>query len=384
MADSFNFDEIRPYNDTELTPVLKRLVNDPSFLQFVSYLFPDWTDNTLSGKIEDIDSIHTFQKTIMYPAAKKVVERTIDQLSYTGFEKIDPDKSYLFLSNHRDIILDSALLNLILFEHELDTVEVAIGSNLLLSTWITDLVKLNKNFVVHRNVPNSQLYQYSKRLSTYIRQKIVERESSVWIAQKQGRTKDGNDKTQASLLKMFTISSEKFLTENLHELNIATLSISYEYEPCDILKAYELYMLSVDSNFKKSPEDDLNSMFFGVTGYKGRVHLGIGETLDPAVLKEISKITNKNEQLKTLALHFDQQIYRNYKLWPTNYIAADLLHKSDKYSTFYTAEEKDTFLNHISSKLEKYPGHSEPLKKLLLTIYANAVYNKDQSLASNS
>lgn len=380
MVGSFDFDEIRPYSDSEANTVLKRLVIDPSFINFVNYLFPDQPENILKDKIKDIHAVNVFQKNIMYPAAKRIVERTIDQLTHSGFDQLERGKTYLFISNHRDIILDSALLNLILFEYDLDTVEVAIGSNLLISPWITDLVKLNKNFVVHRDVPHRELYHYSKRLSTYIRQKITSKTSSVWIAQKEGRTKDGNDRTQAGLLKMFTISSDKEFVENLNELNIIPLSISYEYEPCDVLKAYELHKQITDVDYKKSPQDDLNSMFTGVTSHKGRVHFALGKQMNKADFESVKGIINKNEQIKRLAHLIDTQIFQNYKLWPSNYIAADMLKQSNQRSQNYSEDDRKNFSAYLDSVLEKYPELMESLRKIILKIYANPVFNKESCL----
>lgn len=371
------FDEIRPYYDAEVSEIVHKLIPDPAFQKFIQYLFPTWDSNAVQKLLADISSIKEFQKLLMYPAAKAVAERTTSGITISGFDKLEKHKSYLFISNHRDIILDSAFLNLLLFQQKLDTCEVAIGSNLLVQPWIKDLVRLNKNFIVHRDVPSKKLYEYSLRLSNYIRRAISDKGASVWIAQKEGRTKDGNDRTQAGLLKMLSISGQTDLINNLKTLNITPLAISYEYEPCDYLKAREVYLKSTTGNYQKTQDDDLKSMFTGLTAFKGRVHFAMGNDLT-VKMEAVSHFNNKNDTIKAIADIIDQEIYSQYHLWPSNYIAYDLLHLSDNYKEKYSQQEKDAFLQHIEQALQKVEEPVAAMKEILLKMYATPVENKNK------
>lgn len=369
------FDEIRPYYDEEVKEVVQNLLLNPSFQKVVQYIFPDWESGKVETLLADVASIKRFQKQLMYPVAERILNSTTSGLTYSGFEQLDRQQAYLFVSNHRDIILDSALLNLILFKSGMDTCEVAIGSNLLIEPWIKDLVRLNKNFIVHRDVPSKKLYEYSLRLSSYIRQTIVDRGSSVWIAQKEGRTKDGNDTTQAGLLKMLSISGQTDLISNFKSLSIVPLAISYEYEPCDYLKANELYQKAINGHYKKSPEDDLKSMSVGLTSYKGRVHFALGKLMNEKI-DQLDQTKNKNELIKSLVGLIDQEVYELYHLWPSNYIAHDLLNNSELYKAYYAQNEKADFLKHIEKAIQKVDAPAEEIKQILLTMYATPVENK--------
>jgi 1-acyl-sn-glycerol-3-phosphate acyltransferase len=370
-----SYDEIRPYNDSEVKAVIERLLRDDLVVNIVSSFFPEKSKDELIAEAKGLNSIDEFQSKFIHKMVRRVAKKSTDGITYSGFEKPDKNESYLMISNHRDIILDSAFLNILLKENDLRTTEIAIGDNLLINQWITDIVKLNKSFVVHRDVPVRQMVDFSKRLSSYIRRQIKENNNSIWIAQREGRAKDGNDKTQPGLLKMFQMSSDKGFSEAFTELKIVPLCLSYEFDPCDITKIHEVYMKSNNLTFKKSNEDDLNSMMMGINGYKGRVHLAVG---DPVVdeLKEIEKISNKNDQLKKLAETIDEKIYELYHLWPNNYLAFDLLNESDQYTGHYSEEDKTNFVAYIQKRLDLIPNFTEQHRQLLLKFYSYPLSNK--------
>jgi len=369
------FDEIRPFYDEEVNAAINRLLQEEEFLQGMKFLFPDWDEDNFAERLSQLETVKEFQKILMYPAVNAVKDKTIRGITTSGFENKIKEEAYLYISNHRDIILDSALLNILLFEHGLDTCEVAIGSNLLVRRWIEELVRLNRNFIVHRDIPPKLLYPYSLRLSKYIRQDLVEKKMSVWLAQRQGRTKNGRDETQAGLLKMLSISGDADLIRNFSALKIVPMAISYEYEPCDYMKARELYVLKTTGKYKKGPEDDLKSMLVGLTSYKGRIHMDLGEPILGG-LQSIDHSKNKNDQIKELADLIDQKIYSAYKLWPTNYIAHDLLGEKSEFSNHYTPDEKEQFEEHMKSSLLKIEEPSEEVKPLFLKIYAEPVNTK--------
>lgn len=377
-----DFEEIRPYTDEEVSGILKILLDDPAFIQAVQYVFPAWSENQVLENLKGMDNIKDLQKSLMYPAVHTIADKTFSGLSNSGFHTLTKKKPYLFISNHRDIILDSAILNIMLFEEGFDTCEVAIGSNLLLKEWLTHLVKLNKNFIVHRDVPTKKLYAYSLRLSNYIRNAILNKKTSVWIAQKEGRTKDGNDLTQAGLLKMLSISGSGDFIKDFSALNIIPMAISYEYEPCDDLKARELVIKNITGGYKKAADEDLKSMLAGITGYKGRLHIAMGTSLNEK-LKKLNTAVSKNDLMKEFAGLINEEIYALYKLWPTNYIAFDILNGSDTYSDRYNITEKKAFLDHIQRTTERSDQSKEAVEETLLNIYANPVKNKLKLIPSS-
>lgn len=374
MSSDLAFDEIRPYYDHEVNEVLQKLTSEPSFIRILGYLYPEWDIDYFKKLIQKIHSIDDFQREMVYEAIARVVKMTTDGLSCDGLDNLDKEKSYIFISNHRDIILDSALLNFIIYGHGFKTTEVAIGDNLLISKVVIDLVKLNRNFVVHRNVPTRQLYQYSLRLSAYIHHTLKEKNTSVWIAQREGRTKDGNDKTQSGLLKMFGIASKEDFITTYNNLNIVPVSISYEYEPCDNLKAEQLFKKQHNLPINKTQKEDRDNMVAGVTEYKGRIHFNIGKPIKDE-LYQLKDIPVKNEQIKGLANIIDQRIYKNYNLWPNNYIAYDLLNNVDQFRDKYSSQEKDHFQKYIKSRIENLSGKKDELENYMLQIYGNPVKN---------
>jgi 1-acyl-sn-glycerol-3-phosphate acyltransferase len=304
---------------------------------------------------------------------RRIIEDSSDGLSSSGFENLSTKSAYLYISNHRDIFLDSGILQVLLVEHGFNTTQITFGNNLMDGQLITDVGKINKMFTVYREGTGREIYENSKRLSSYIRQCVTKENESVWIAQRNGRTKAGDDKTQTGLLKMLNVSNEMSFLEGYKELQIVPVSVSYEYEPCDILKAQELN-LSQNYTYKKSPGEDVKSIVNGVIEHKGRIHFTIGKPISNSLL-EIEHETNLNEKIKLLGNLIDEQIYQNYKLWPSNYVAYDLFFNKTKYNNYYSKADVDKFLTHINKRLENSNGDKETLRQMLYKMYANPVIN---------
>jgi 1-acyl-sn-glycerol-3-phosphate acyltransferase len=371
------FDEIRPYFDHEVNLAIQRLVKEETFLKALHFLYHGQPVDKIISKLLSIQTVSDFQKGFIGPTVKVITGKTSQGFTASGFENIDKEKAYLFISNHRDIILDSAILNVLMVDHDFETTRIAIGDNLLIAPWITDLVKLNKSFVVNRNVPVRQMLESSKRLSNYIKYSIQEDGSSVWIAQREGRTKDGDDKTQTSLIKMLAMSAdpEKGLAESFKGMNILPLAISYEYDPCDVKKVTRVFYKENNIAYKKTPEDDLDNMVTGITGKKGRIHFSIGTPLDRE-LDQLNLIGNKNEQIQLVANLIDKQVYQHYKLWPASYIALDMLENSAQFKEHYTIEEKAYFEFYIEEKQKEIPEYKNEITRLLLKFYAYPLMNR--------
>ena len=370
-----NFEDVRPFYDHEAYERLQNIIKDPLFMRLVNYLWPHMTFDEVMRKAERVNSAMGFQLEFMHPAIRTIVERSSSGLTCEGFEDLDPQQSYLFIANHRDILLDSAILQILLVEHGFNTSEITFGNNLMEKGFITEFGKLNRMFTVLREGTGRELYDISKRLSAYIRHTIAEKKVSVWIAQRNGRTKDGIDQTQTGLLKMLNISGGGTFSDNFAELKIVPVSISYEYEPCDFLKVQEVYLSSLHTKYVKAPGEDLNSIVTGATMPKGRIHLVLGKPMVD-VLQTLEIFTNENDRIKQLTAMIDQQIYQNYKLWPVNYIAADVIEDTQNYMAYYTPKEKVNFLNYIDKSISKLQGDRETLMNLFLRMYANPVKNK--------
>jgi len=373
MTTELNFDSIRPYKDEEIHEVFERLINEVSFLELIKFLYPNFSTEQFLKKLLSIQSINQFQTEVIYPYVKEVLRTTTKGITHSGIDKLDPNGHYLFISNHRDIVLDSAILNILMVENKFNTTEIAIGDNLLIYPWITDLVKLNKSFIVQRNLPVRQMMESTKRLSTYIRETLTKRNQSIWIAQREGRSKDGDDRTQVSLLKMLNMSGNGNFANNFGEINIVPVSISYEYDPCDYLKALEFQMKRDDSEYKKSQADDLKHMGAGLRGRKGRVHFGFGTPIKKE-LKDLDSMA-KNDQLQGLAELIDTQIHNNYKFYPGNFIADDLFTDHQRHIDKYTNEDKSTFLAYLDEHLSRIEGDKDFLHNTLLEMYGNPVKN---------
>jgi 1-acyl-sn-glycerol-3-phosphate acyltransferase len=380
MVPKINFDDIRPYNDSEVDEHIQLLLEDQYFQHILDLIFKN------PEKIEQaklvLSHIHTvkdLQYKFMYQLIEDLILKTsTDGLTSSGLENLDKNKSYLFISNHRDIILDSAFLNYLIVLKGMNTTEIAIGNNLLIGKWIEYAVKLNRAFVVRRNLPSRELLMASKKLSEYIRRDITIKNNSVWIAQREGRTKDGNDKTQVALLKMLNLSNINEFKDGFKELQIVPLSLSYEIEPCGISKVEELYKRQTEG-FEKTQEDDLRSMGHGLFNPKGRVHFAFGEPINDQIDLFAQEVT-VGEQIEKLADYIDKQIYSNFKLWPNNYIAEDLLNKSTDNSNHYTKEQYNKFCTMVEEVLSKISGDAETIRSMFLQMYVNPLINQRKSL----
>ena len=374
MQSTDKYKSIRPYNDDEVEGIIDKLIKEPHFLKILSNIYPQKTEDEIISVFKEVKTIKDFQTNIVYSYLNSVVEKTTSKLTYSGIERLNPSRNYIFMSNHRDIVLDPALLNIILLDNLSQTCEIAIGSNLLIFPWIEMLVKLNRTFVVQRNLPVREMLLASQNLSSYINH-TIKNKSSIWIAQREGRTKDGNDRTHAGLLKMLSMSFNKTLIKGFRGLSIVPVSISYEFEPCDKAKVNETYRKFEDGNYKKNTQDDLNSMSRGINNYKGRVHFSFGKPIRRKLFR-IKKFENKNLQITKIGQLIDNQIYKGYCLYSNNYIAYDTLFKTNTFRYKYSQAEVDEFLKYVEKQTKDIEGNKNIINKMFLALYANPVINK--------
>lgn len=378
FAEGIDFEDIRAFYDHEVKDLTQKLIQDPLFMQLVNYLWPAMTFEDVKAKAEKVNGNVDFQLEFMHGAIRRIVEMSSSGLSSSGFEQLNPDKGYLFVSNHRDIMLDAAILQVLLVEHGLSTSEITFGSNLKAKGFIADFWKLNRMFTIQRKGTSKELYERSKKLSAYIRHTIVDKAVSVWISQRNGRTKDGDDATQSGLLKMLNISGNKSFASNFAQLNIVPLTISYEYEPCDDLKTQELYLSSQNAGYRKAQGEDLNSIIAGIQQFKGKIHMTAGRPIELKEYQYLDAIPNENEKVKTLCTFIDKRIHNDFKLNAVNYIACDLLHSTRQFESFYSTEEKLRFAGYTEEKIRVLEGDREALRTIFLKMYAQPVINKLQ------
>lgn len=372
-----DFDDIRPVFDVEVKHVIGRLLDDEAFANAVKPIIAPMTWDMYVGAIQSCDTVYEFQRNIVYPFVKQIIERTTDELSAVGVENFDKNNGNLFISNHRDIVLDAAFLNILFFDNDMDTSEIAIGDNLLVYPWITDLVRLNKSFIVKRKVSVREMLATSKQLSEYIYDTIKRRNQSIWLAQREGRAKDSNDRTQTSLLKMLTLYDRSKPFEALKSLNIVPLALSYEYDPCDYLKAKEFQQKRDNPNHVKSKADDIENMITGISGHKGRVVFSFGNPLNNNS-SDFSDITNNSELLSSIGNYIDKEIFMNYHFYPINYIAYDMMMGSAEHSDKYTSLDVDSFNKYIEeqiSKVELPNKDVEFLRGKIIEMYGNTLKN---------
>lgn len=381
MSNELDYASISPYTDEEAVEALRRVAQNP-FLPIVSkFLFPDEPFYTLRRLLKSINSIDDFQQVVMSKMIMTVIQRSSSGFTFDGLENVPKDRKFLAVSNHRDIILDPAMIQWTLFHNDLPLTEICVGSNLLESNrMVSDLLRSNRMIKVIRGISARELYLSSKLLSSYIRDRITSGGSSVWIAQREGRTKNGLDKTEQGLLKMFDMSGKGSFEENFNELNILPMSISYEYESCDIRKAREL-LISRKQKYVKKKHEDTHSIISGISQWKGGINLSIDKPITPEEVHEAS-ILDKNDRYQALRKTLDERIIRNYKLWKTNFIAYDMLEGKGKYSDRYSKENVEEFEGYMAHKLGKVVrslNHDE-LKQIFLDIYANPVRAKEELL----
>ncbi|MFV7234038.1 1-acyl-sn-glycerol-3-phosphate acyltransferase [Flavobacterium sp. ZB4R12] len=368
------FDAIRPFYDSEINEALQDVIHHPMMKALMNFSFPDVADEVWKEQLRKTHSIRDFQCNFIYQSVQKVLEKSSEGLTTSGFENLEPNTSYLFISNHRDILLDTTLLNAALFEHGLVMTASAIGDNLVKKSFLKILAKLNRNFLVQRGLTPRDMLQSSKLLSEYIGHLLLHENRSVWIAQREGRTKDGNDATNPGVLKMLGMASdEKNLMDYFKKIKIVPVSISYEYDPTDALKMPQLMAEANNEVYIKEKNEDFMTILSGALGQKKRIHIHVGKVLDTEIDAIIAENDNSNKQIVALAQVIDDAILSNYKLWPTNYIAYDIVNKTNTYSHLYTENEKSLF----GRRLEMRIDHDNPVAlEGFLAMYANPVVNK--------
>lgn len=366
------FSAIRPYNDEELPYAVNRILMNQGFIHSLANFITDASLPATVKRIRKIKTCREMQEEIFAPMIRTFVQRSVDELTYAGFENLDKNKSYLFIANHRDILLDSALMQLYLINNGLPTTRSAIGDNLLSAPIYTDIAKISNMFTVIRaNTPRTMLIN-STLMSEYIRHSICKEKISVWIAQRNGRTKDGLDKTQQGVLKMLYSSNKENVFHSLKQLNIVPVTVSYEVEPCDRMKARELILTKLNKIYIKEHNEDYRSITTGIFTYKGKVHLQFGEPID-TFFDDKLVFGSTNEQFQYITNLIDQQMYKNYKLFPNNFIAFDIRNNDNRFQGKYTEGEKREFMKHINRQANIEDVSFVKMKKTLIDIYANPV-----------
>lgn len=371
FAKEFNFESLRPYYDSESQEAMHRIAHYESYLKIMAYMWPEMTQEDAIQKALNVHSPYQFQTEFMRNAIWKIVKSSSTDLTWSGLEHLDKNTAYLYVANHRDILLDSAILQIILDKEGFETSEITFGSNLMAEGFITDFGRMNRMIPIKRDGNTKELYEISRQLSAYIRHTIVDKKVSVWIAQRNGRTKDGKDMTQTGLLKMLNMSGKGNVKENFKQLNIVPISISYEYEPCDYYKVQESY-ISIREKYVKAPGEDLNSVITGIKQPKGKIHLSFGKPLNEEIDK-IDEGCNENEKMKIITALIDKQIHQNYHLNAVNFIAHDLLNNTNSFEKNYNVYEKESFVKYVDSKIVDLKGEVSELRNLFISLYANPV-----------
>ena len=372
------FDPIRPFEPDELPDVFDRLLQNEQFCSVLAYFYPDVPKEALAAKMHACKDNLDFQKTFCYGFLVQLLAR-LSKGCDIDIASLDTDSRYTFISNHRDIVLDSALLDKLLIDAGFNTTcEIAIGDNLLKLPWVKDLVRVNKSFIVERALSMREMLMASKRLSEYMHFVIAEKNDNVWIAQREGRAKDSNDRTQEAILKMMVMGGEGSIIDRLKQLHLVPLAISYEYDPCDYLKAAELLARRDNPSWQKGPMDDVTSMQTGIMGYKGYIHYQCADCID-SYLDTIPADTPKTELFRLIADHIDRQIFAGYRLYPNNYVALDLLQGDSAHADHYTAEDKAHFEAYLKGQLDKIEMEGKDdayLREQMLKMYANPAINQ--------
>ena len=380
----YEYDSIRPYLDEEVPAVVAQLANQPELRHVLSALLSEEETTALIQQLKGIHSVDDFKQRISYPLVVQLAKRTTFSVSLSGASRLGGDLPTTFITNHRDIILDSAFLNLVMRERNYLMPRIAIGDNLFGRPWIEAVVKLNDSFVVRRSLPIRQMLLAAQALSAFIDQSIQQDHKSVWIAQREGRAKDNSDKTQPSVLKMIASSQSNDPLTQLMRVNIAPTTISYEYDPCDILKACELLWRKhhPEEQYVKGPEEDLFNMKTGLLGYKGRVHFAIGKRLNELITPELEaelRALPKQQLYPRLAELIDTELHSNYRFYPINYIAYDLLHPHKAHpKELYSEADKEKALRYIEEQIAKAPTDAysaDELRTQLLQMYAQPLCN---------
>jgi 1-acyl-sn-glycerol-3-phosphate acyltransferase len=368
------FNSIRPFYDNEVNQALKEYGEHPMMKAIMNFTFPERSEAEWTEMLSGIYSIRDFQTKIIYDAVLKVLNVSSDGLTTSGFENLKPGTPYLFISNHRDIILDTSLLNATLYEHGLLMTTSAIGDNLVKKPFLKALSRLTRNFVVFRGLSPKAMFESSKLNSEFIREALLTENRSVWIAQREGRTKDGMDLTQKGMLKMLALASEGTpLIDYFRQLKIVPVSISYENDPTDVLKMPELLAKARAEIYIKQKNEDFKTLVSGIMGQKKRIHISIGNVFEEEIDNILGTEGPLNKQLQLLSEALDRVIVSNYQLWPTNYIALDLLHKTNEYEAHYSSKEKEAFKERMSKGIDM---DNDVAVHNFLSMYANPVIHK--------
>lgn len=369
------FDDIRPYCDSEVNNAMQRIADSVSFPLLASFVYPNVNTETVKKQICQYNNIRDFQHEVMYEVNRQVIKRSITEFTCNGLDRLSPDEAYLYVSNHRDIMLDSSLLQYFLVKNGFETSEITFGANLMINQLVVDIGKSNKMFKVERPGGSvKEFYRSSMHLSDYIRHTITEKRESVWIAQRNGRTKDGNDRTDQGIIKMFCMSKKDDKIAAINDLHIVPIAISYEWESCDVLKTLEVYQ-SRFSKYTKKPGEDLNSVLTGIMAPKGHVHIELCRPITRADLEHIENYT-ANDYHKAVADIITRRIIEGYRLMPTNYIAYDIRHACSKFRSEYTDVQKNEFEARLQSLSDFDSCNVDELQNIFLGIYSNSVENK--------
>lgn len=375
------FSDIAPYRGEDFTAAIDRLVKEPGFEHAVRYVMPDVDYDEFVDRLRHVRNQQDFQEHVMGRFLEMLAASTTDGLSIDGVENCEPGRSYTFISNHRDIVLDASFLNLCFIRSGLPLTQIAIGNNLLIYEWISDLVKVNRSFIVKRDVKMVKALEAARQLSAYIHFTINTLHESVWIAQREGRAKDSNDLTQESLVKMLGLGGTgDDLKTNLEQINLMPVSISYEYDPNDYLKAREFLLRRRDPQFKKSQRDDLFSMETGLLHYKGRVHFRVGRCINAELEK--STATDRTDIVRETCGLIDRAIHCGYRIFPCNYIAFDELNATDRFASCYSSDDVARFDAYINAQLDKVDVSDVTdderlfMRSMMLTMYANPLKNQ--------
>ena len=368
------FDAIRPFYDSEINDALIKVVDHPMMKALMNFAFPGVADELWKEQLRKTHSTRDFQCNFIYQALTQVLQKTSDGMTTSGFDQLEPNTSYIFISNHRDIILDTSLLNACLFDNGLVMTASAIGDNLVKKAFLNTLAKLNRNFLVQRGLTPREMLQSSKLLAEYIGNLLLHENRSVWIAQREGRTKDGNDETNPGVLKMLGMGSdEKNLMDYFKKIKIVPVSISYEYDPTDALKMPQLMAEANNEVYVKEKNEDFMTILSGALGQKKRIHIHVGKVLDTEIEAIKTENDSSNKQIVALAQVIDDAILSNYKLSPTNFIAFDIVNKTNRYAHLYTENEKSLFERRLEMRID----HDNPVAlDGFLAMYANPVFNK--------
>ena len=372
------YDSIRPYEPEELPEVYERLIADEQFKAVVGKVFPQVPFEALAAKLKQCKTNLDFQIAFCYPFLKDLLSKASKGCDI-DISAIDNTRRYTFVSNHRDIVLDSALLDVMLIEADFKTTcEIAIGDNLLAAPWIENLVRVNKSFIVKRSAGIREMLVNSRTMAEYMHLVINDKHDNIWIAQREGRAKDSDDRTQESIVKMMAMGGEGTVTERLQQLHIVPVAISYEYDPCDWLKAQEFQLKRDVEGWKKTKADDVLSMQTGIMGYKGHIHYHCAPCIDD-FLASLPEDTPKADIFRIIAEHIDKGIHANYRLYANTYIAIDMLEGGNRMAEHYTPEDKAKFEMYLAGQLDKIviPNKDEAfLKDCMLKMYANPAINK--------